>query len=454
MKKIYLALAATIAAGLSASATVDYKSMSAVQMENANLESIVEVKAVSSDFENGPMRAPASKGDADGIKIYEYYSLRSDSPGAKTGSVQITFKDDKNVEILGLFADVPIAGTFDADKGTIRIAKQKLWYHENYKEDVYLFTQHINPVYDDEGNVVDEEHVDIDYIEFGYYPDGAESVEGGMIFQKCWIADPYDLFTISMQSIVAQGSGFDWMYSNVFEPIDYRYGEGTEFTYNESEWENYGTAQIIKDGWLLGEVDPYEVPLLVNKANATQFLVVKPFGPDTPYGEGNVSTVENGFIYLNAENPDCVLVRPFIAGGFNNPDVVPGELYFTSKEGSMYYLEGYTVEEIIEEAEFYGDEVAKYDRTTGIVDLPRCLFSLIYSLPNPEGWVNSETKEPIPMVSQIKLIAGAGVEGIINDTENVAKRFFNLQGVEIANPEAGQVVIVKQGNKTSKTIIR
>lgn len=57
------------------------------------------------------------------------------------------------------------------------------------------------------------------------------------------------------------------------------------------------------------------------------------------------------------------------------------------------------------------------------------------------------------MNSKITL-PSAGVEGVISDSENVAKRYFNLQGVEIANPEAGQVVIVKEGNKASKTIVR
>ena len=48
----------------------------------------------------------------------------------------------------------------------------------------------------------------------------------------------------------------------------------------------------------------------------------------------------------------------------------------------------------------------------------------------------------------------AGIEGVINDAENVPARYFNLQGVEIANPEAGQVVIVKKGNEAFKTIAK
>lgn len=45
-----------------------------------------------------------------------------------------------------------------------------------------------------------------------------------------------------------------------------------------------------------------------------------------------------------------------------------------------------------------------------------------------------------------------GVEDIITDNAAAEKRYFNLQGVEIANPEKGEIVIVKEGNKVSKVI--
>lgn len=68
-------------------------------------------------------------------------------------------------------------------------------------------------------------------------------------------------------------------------------------------------------------------------------------------------------------------------------------------------------------------------------------------------WLTSDNK-PIPMESKITLpdAVFAGVDGIINDADAAVKRYFNLQGVEIANPEAGQVVIVKEGNKATKAI--
>lgn len=47
----------------------------------------------------------------------------------------------------------------------------------------------------------------------------------------------------------------------------------------------------------------------------------------------------------------------------------------------------------------------------------------------------------------------SGIEGIATDNdENAAVEYFNLQGVKIANPAAGQVVIRRQGSKITKMI--
>ncbi len=47
-----------------------------------------------------------------------------------------------------------------------------------------------------------------------------------------------------------------------------------------------------------------------------------------------------------------------------------------------------------------------------------------------------------------------GIEGIINDNSCAAPIYYNLQGMRVANPKAGQIYIVKQGSKTSKQIYR
>ena len=48
--------------------------------------------------------------------------------------------------------------------------------------------------------------------------------------------------------------------------------------------------------------------------------------------------------------------------------------------------------------------------------------------------------------------SGSGVASIASDN-NVAPKYFNLQGVQVANPENGLFIVVK-GNKTSKVLVK
>lgn len=448
MKKIYLSLVAALMVGASASAAiVDAKTL---PLESkTNTFEAVKTLDKASDVLKAPAKA-AAKADAQGLKAYDAYSRSNSHPGAKTGTAYITFVSDTEVEIMGIFYDFKIKGTFNAANGTIQIPKQELFLNTYYNEMVKLYPQYLNV--SEEGMIEGES--DIDYITFTFCPDGLQTSAGEIVYEQCWFADPYEQITISMDSIVAQGQGFDWLYGNVIEPIDYRFGEGTEFVFDAAEWENAGTATMLKDGWLLGDSDPYDVPLLKSKTNEGHFLMVNPFGANTPYASMN-ETTDTGYIYLNVENPACALVRPFVDGGFENTNWSKGNMNFTSVEGQHYYIEGFTIQEVIDEAEYYGDPIATYDASTGIVDLPLCRICFIYAYNNPEQWVDSTTEEPLEMAGQVKLNLSEGaVNNIIDDNAAAAKRFFNLQGIEINAPEAGEVVIVKQGNKTSKTVVK
>ncbi|MCC8120389.1 MAG: hypothetical protein LIP09_16845 [Bacteroidales bacterium] len=49
-----------------------------------------------------------------------------------------------------------------------------------------------------------------------------------------------------------------------------------------------------------------------------------------------------------------------------------------------------------------------------------------------------------------------GISSVVADSSNLdaATVYYNLQGMQVANPEAGKIYIVKQGNKTTKQIFR
>lgn len=84
-----------------------------------------------------------------------------------------------------------------------------------------------------------------------------------------------------------------------------------------------------------------------------------------------------------------------------------------------------------------------------MVTLPNCRVANATNIIMLNQWGQDE------MVSQIQLPEGAvvGVEGIVNDADvNAPVRYFNLQGVEVAAPAKGEVVVKKQGSKATKVV--
>ncbi len=51
--------------------------------------------------------------------------------------------------------------------------------------------------------------------------------------------------------------------------------------------------------------------------------------------------------------------------------------------------------------------------------------------------------------------AEGGIENVTATTDvNAPVEYFNLQGVRVANPEAGQLVIKRQGSTVTKIVVR
>ncbi len=70
-------------------------------------------------------------------------------------------------------------------------------------------------------------------------------------------------------------------------------------------------------------------------------------------------------------------------------------------------------------------------------------------------WPMSNTK--IVFDFDLDELASAGVDGIAADAAvdaNAPVEYFNLQGIRVATPEAGQLLIKRQGNKATKVVIR
>lgn len=227
------------------------------------------------------------------------------------------------------------------------------------------------------------------------------------------------------------------------------------FNYVESEWESAGTASyeeyvvnpVLNANYKVGKVD---VALEKNKTEEGLYLLRKPYSVGG-WANVNENPESDGFIVFNIATPECVWLRPYTPAGLwmdQGEEGAPSieDFYMYNLEGDYVFNVEADPEEVAEVFEEEGTECSTYDAATGVVSVKNVLFGITSNPGASYTWVSYKD-----LTMTIGMQAGA-VEGIINDADTAAKRYFNLQGVEIANPAEGELVIVKQGSKASKVI--
>lgn len=475
MKNVYasIALAAAVC-GTASAAVVQTNSVKSVESMNT----VAEMPAPYAPIEKSTeiMRAAAPATDAAGFYVYNWYGRTQSTSGLQTTGVELTIDADNNVTIMGLWNLAVVKGTYDPAKGTLRIPSgQPTLYIGERGTNIKFFADELIIA----DNKITGER-ELPYLELEYLPQGAQTQDGQTILVGGWYTDPKNQISFNEDAFRGTDSGYSWQYAiQLYSPVEFYNMPG--FVYNEAEWTDCGNAKL-DDGWFRALSSDgkgfaaYDVNCKINKNDKNLILLVNPYGASSPYAgispEGvpfNKTPNMAGYLLLNIADPECVLVQPFVNSGFSITNVYgfrenesstevtyPTEGYFacTTAEGQRYYMEGWTTDEIKEEADIYGDPLPTLENTT--VTLPNCrVQNPSDGYLTPSQWL-AQGGKPIPMETQIILPAAAlaGVEGVINDTENAAKRYFNLQGLEIANPAAGELVIVKQGNKTTKTIVK
>lgn len=98
-------------------------------------------------------------------------------------------------------------------------------------------------------------------------------------------------------------------------------------------------------------------------------------------------------------------------------------------------------------------DVANGKTTISVPDWNAFYYS--FGADNAYCWPMSNTE--INFDIDLEALANAGVEGIAADAEfdaNAPVEYFNLQGIRVATPEAGQFLIKRQGKKVEKVVVR
>lgn len=252
-----------------------------------------------------------------------------------------------------------------------------------------------------------------------------------------------------------------------------------EFDYNndtygeESSWTTAGGA-TFETSWFnnmpgITGIEPYKVNYQVNSENPDMIRILNPFGPETPYGKFNQALCE-GSLIIDLSVPECVNVYQasllpvlytmndeaiYAAVGNFSGFMNDGEvLYPGNITGSSVFYDLFPVETVMQEILKYDPEYqfsTFEDNTITITDpcfgkslIPQVLYT---------GWAVSET-ESYNIDPVIITLDTTGIGSINGEDSNAPVKYYNIQGMEISNPEKGQLVIKKQGSKTQKYIVK
>lgn len=225
------------------------------------------------------------------------------------------------------------------------------------------------------------------------------------------------------------------------------------------EWKDMGSA-IFMDGWLQPgfnydqKANQYEVPLQQSVTDQNLYRLVNPY----KYGVlvGDNSSKKTGYIVFDVTDPDHVIFK-FADAGFANKDMGVSMFFAFNNLGLIQlYNPLYTPEEIIEAL---GNDLAYTTFKDGVVLLDKknkqglwdARFG--YQIDPTYGfyWAQQNSQNPKDMSARILFPGADGVESVITDQEGPAE-YFSLQGLRIANPQPGQIVIKRSGNSVSKII--
>ena len=234
-------------------------------------------------------------------------------------------------------------------------------------------------------------------------------------------------------------------------------------------WTTVGNASF-EDAWVLPGIgviaptDPayiYDVPLQQNDANPYLYRLVDPYHQPGFAGLDYNTSTKVGYIMIDVTDPDRVVINGYkVDAGFANPSAGISKFYCYNTLG-MYLAEGYTLEEV---AQYLGDEMPLTTYKNGVVTLSYYndpMYGIEYDanfgIPAaPEGgyqW-QDEFDQPVAMTGSITFPT-SGVNDVIGDNSaNGPVRYYNLQGVEVANPTAGSLYIKVQGKNATKVLVK
>lgn len=232
-----------------------------------------------------------------------------------------------------------------------------------------------------------------------------------------------------------------------------------EWIYAPEQWEYAGQAEFTGmwiaplagfnngDNTLTYKVDYFE-----NKANPEMLLLTNPYGKHTPWSDPesvsaeflNTSS-EPGYYVIDTTDPDFVLVLYGVNVGYSSKEIPT--IQCMNEEGYCVYFDGYdkaTSKYVLNNFNVFTFSVRKGNDIT--------IRNLMY-ITDKKYYLSESSEE---YITTIKLFPGEESNGIEELTSVNAgqSRYFNLQGIEVLNPEKGQILIERNAAGSRKIMVK
>lgn len=457
MKKFYFI---ALAAAMSVSASAVTRSQLGVEKLQSNNASLMQHAALSK-IANMEVAAPRHKAaaastvaDMAGTYTYTFkWLLQGSTPAA---DLIVTVDDEATgaVSIAGFPQNYELKGTIDLAAGTLTIPNDQ--------------------------NLGADGNGDINY----FYLKGADSagnITDGKIAQAATVGEiSGNKITFPTMDIWAIGDynqeSLGWWWLSYTNAMELQVPDDPNVDPNEG-WTSLGNA-TLQDGWVLpafgidqmAEENWYEVELQQNDADKSLYRLVDPYRGNCPVVSYNTSTAKHGYIVFDISDPEHVVFMESEAG-FANSQMGVSKFYpFNSLGWAVGYLDvdANTIVDAI------GDELDYTTYKDGIVTLSSTYGPLKDSEGNVvgEGWTNdacfglqgeiyagytwTQQSKPANMETRIAFPGHAlsGVNNVAVESDNAPVEYFTIQGLRVAEPQSGSLVICRQGDKISKVIVK
>lgn len=283
------------------------------------------------------------------------------------------------------------------------------------------------------------------------------------------------------------GSGFsfdkDIRLTLVDEEADYMFFYAAFVTFQKSNainkdmfsygWKSLGTG-VFQDGWLMsnssmGEQSQwlYDVEIQQSEIDGNIYRILNPYAAGTPLGSQNEAANLCGSIQFNMSDPDHIYFYA-VPANFVNEQIKISQFFATNNLTLLVEGYGWDVEPAVRMMEGAGFDLWSTYKE-GVLTVPSRYIAeedcyendAWFSYPGlglgvcpyyGTGWGGANRK-PLNMEAKLWFpgVYEAGVEGVEADSD-APVRYYNLQGVEVANPEKGQLLIKRQGSKAEKIV--